>query len=169
MELKSYANLLFFEAIETVYSRDQARVITYLNKSIKWKLRQKMIEDLRKPFSFSLEEKIMTRDSKMKDSKKEKKENITYADPIDTEYVGEEMLQHILSLTEEEQRMILLKYQKCYTSEEIASGLNMSLEEVDDIEQKALNRLRQNLCPVKVDNSKERSGKKKSLQLRKKV
>ena len=136
-ELKAEADMLIFDFINRTNSRYLGQIISYMNAYIKGRLKAKIIRDLPNHKQYSLN-KIA-----YQDSNKEIIDTLVVKPIIDISYFSIDMINIIKSLDIIEQKYIILRFKKLFEDEEIASLLDISLVQVLEIREKALEKLRQ--------------------------
>ncbi len=136
-ELNAEANMLIFDFINRTNSRYLGQIISYMNAYIKGCLKRKIIRDL------SEQEKDSLNKMAYRNSNKEVIDTIAMKPIIDTSYFSDDMIKIIKSLDKIEQRYIILKFKELYEDEEIANLLGISLEQVLELREKTLEKLRQ--------------------------
>ncbi len=136
-ELKAEADMLVFVAINNPNSpRNADQIISYINSYVIGGLRSKINRDLR-------EQKDSLNEMVCQDSNIEKIDTIAARQIDEPTYFSYDMIKIIKSLDNIEQRYIILRFKELYEDEEIASLLNISLEQVLEIREKSLEKLRQ--------------------------
>ena len=139
LELKSEADLLAFEFIERTNSRYIGQIISYMNAYITGCLKRKILRDLKENDKLSLNSKIKF------DSKKEFLDNLSdTSSMVDTSYFSDEMINIIKSLTILEQKYIILRFQNLLDDDEIAEILKIPLEDVLNLQNQVLTKLKNN-------------------------
>ena len=134
------ANLYLLELIEKNNNNNIAMVISYLNKSIKGFILNKVLVFARQQGNLSLYSPIY----KNKTSKNEKLLIDKITDKKNDNPFSDEIQEIISSLDSTSQSFIYYKFYECLSNEEISSILNIDLDELNAFEKCILGRLSEN-------------------------
>lgn len=138
-ELKSIADNLFIEFIENTTSRYLGQIINYMNGYIRGCLKRYLTKELENVF-VSLNEHVPSKSRKTQ----ERIEKLIITPNVDSEYISDELLEIIKTLSELEQRFIIMKYQMQYDDKEIAQYLQLDKLELEELNVSVLEKLREN-------------------------
>ncbi len=148
-ELESQMFLTMYEFIERTNSNNTGQIVNYMNNLVKGEL-------LRLILNYFEHQKTISLDTKIHDDTKTTRMDFqTKKTEVDTEYIGERLLEILLTLTQIEQKVLILLYQKQYSKEEVSLKLNLSEREISEIELAALNHLKEKIPkpPTKIKSS----------------
>lgn len=134
------ANLYLLELIEKNNNNNIAMVISYLTKSIRGFIFNRVLELMKQQGNISLYSPIY----KNKSSKNEKKLIDKIVNKESDNPLSDEVREIICSLDSICQSFIYCKYYECLSNEEISNILNMNLDELDIFEKSILERLSEN-------------------------
>ena len=130
-------NLYLLELIEKNNNNNIAMVISYLNKSIRGFIYNKVLGFMKENLNISLYSPIYNN----KNSKNEKLLIDKITDERAVSPFSDEVKEIISSLDSESQSFIYYKYYECLSNEEISSILNIGVDEVNAFEKCILERL----------------------------
>lgn len=134
------ANLYLLELVEKNNNNNIAMVVSYLNKSIKGFILNKVLVFRRQQGNLSLYSPIY----KNKTSKNEKILIDKITDKKNDNLFSDEIQEIICSLDSTSQSFIYYKFYECLSNEEISSILNIDLDELNAFEKCILGRLSEN-------------------------
>lgn len=136
-ELLSEQKTCLMEIIETFNSNIPGQFIKYMDLTIKWKVKTFYIkfQNLR---NVSLSEKIYSNNSKSK-TREETIENKVESKEMK---FSEELLKILKNVPSDYFEFIILRYQECYSLEELSQYYNRPIEEIEGLEEEILNYIR---------------------------
>lgn len=131
-ELNSQMILSIYDFIERSNSNNMGHIVNYMNRMIKGELTRKILAYFIKKKQLSLNKEIYSY------SETTYQDKLKYKESVNSEFISEELLEKILTLEEVAQQIIVLRYQKEYTYEEISIRLGLTVSEIKEFETEAL-------------------------------